>query len=126
MPMPWIASATALNPLGNLVGSGSWLPSAERLNAIQQSSLHPPPAAPVSQRAAREKRGGRERAGGGAPVDVDVAGVLEASLDHGGGGLRQDVGRHRAVVQVPLPRARHGQRQRQSGGAGWGRASARY
>ena len=41
MPMPWIASATALKPLGNLVGSGSWLPSAERLNAIQQSSLHP-------------------------------------------------------------------------------------
>ena len=42
MPMPWIASATALKPLGNLVGSGSWLPSAERLNAIQQSSLHDP------------------------------------------------------------------------------------
>ena len=63
MPMPWIASATALNPLGNLVGSGSWLPSAERLNAIQQSSLHPPTGR-SGQRAGQGEEGrGRERAG---------------------------------------------------------------
>lgn len=54
MPMPWIASATALKPCGNLVGSGSWLPSAERLNAIQQSSLREPHSA---QSAAQSVRG---------------------------------------------------------------------
>ena len=61
MPMPWIASATALNPFGNLVGSGSWLPSAERLNAIQQSSLHDPHHR-RGQRCSRDGEEGREGA----------------------------------------------------------------